>query len=254
MAEEEKDLRVKEQIELKLYKDERNNWRYGCDKLQISGAFCPRIFAEELDRKYGSITDMPAWLVVKLNKMKHRIHAVSLESNNFTSGWNAAIKVMEETSEEVPRIITRSIETVGKEVEEKNEKDQTIRISFPESESEEESETYNGAIYETLKPNDCYLITKKGDSVLVVTNKDGKIEVKWVLITNEDDAMAAIHAIGAGRAIGAGITTLLKMISALEEKKEKELDITSNPLTGKTESHDDSTSNIDHFKIKKNVF
>ena len=101
-------------------------------------------------------------------------------------------------------------------------KDQTIHITFPEEQSEEESEIYNGGIYETLKPNECYLITKKGDSILVVTNKDGKIGVKWVSIAEE-----------------------------------KEPDIVSNTLTGKIESHDDNTSvpksKVDSSSIKDRI-
>ena len=155
--------------------------------------------------------------------------------------------------------ILEVLEPKGAEAEAKSGKDPSIHITFPEEESEQESEIYNGGIYETLKPNECYLVTKKGDSVLVVTNKDGKIEVKWVSITNEDDAMASMHAIGAGRAIGAGINTLLKMLSEQESAiakegktagpkfnvvpiKAKEPDIVSNPLTGKIETHDDNTS------------
>ena len=101
-------------------------------------------------------------------------------------------------------------------------KDQTIHITFPEEQSEEESKIYNGGIYETLKPNECYLITKKGDSILVVTNKDGKIGVKWVSIAEE-----------------------------------KEPDIVSNTLTGKIESHDDNTSvpksKVDSSSIKDRI-
>ena len=181
---EEKNFRVKEQIELNLYKDERNNWRYNCDKLKVSGGFCPQIFAEELDKKYKS-------------------------------------------------------------------KDQTIHITFPGETPEDESENYGG-IYETLKQNECYLITKTGDRILVASNRDGKVELEYISIATEDDAMAGIYAIGAGRAIGAGINTLLKMLSEQEGKrattpiKEKEPDIISNTSTGQPKPTKDDTSIYQH--------
>lgn len=159
------------------------------------------------------------------------------------------------------------LESKGAEAEAKSGKDQTIRITFPEEESEQESEIYNGGIYKTLKSNDCYLITVTGDRLLVASNKDGKIELEYISLATEDDAMAAIYAIGAGRAIGAGINTLLKMLSeqqsaiAKGEKTEigselstgtpepkfnvvpiKGPDIVSNTQTGETEPHDDNTS------------
>ena len=229
------DIDMRYFVELELYKDGRDNWRYNCGKLKYSGGYIPLKFAEELDKKYyGSKTDilLPTWLVSKLEKMKRKIHAISQESNNFTSGWSAAVRAIETASEEVPRVITRPTKVeaeaeerakeekvytqemlkraqaaADKETKEINAKGQVLHITFPREISEEESEIYNGAIYETLKPNECYLITKKGDSILVVTNKDGKMEVKWVPLTGEDEP-----------------------------------DIVSNTLTGEIESHDDNTS------------
>ena len=170
--------------------------------------------------------------------------------------WQSGSESWQTPEDEYSFNYDKILEVLEQSKEEQSEKDQTIHITFPEEQSEEESELYNGAIYETLKPNDCYLITRVGDRLLVASNKDGMTELKWVSITNEDDAtldkddaMAAIQAIGAGRAIGAGINTLLKMLSEQEEKKstavpreEKEPDIASNPLTGKIEPHDDNTS------------
>ena len=124
----------KEQIELNLYKDERDNWRYNCDKLKVSGGFCPLELAAELDEKYG----------VRMDK------ALSMS----------------------PRI-----------------------VRSPERKEPEESE--------------CYVISKI-DNRLLVANKDGKIE-EYISLAHED-AMEAIHA------IGAGINTLLKMLSEQEEK------------------------------------
>lgn len=121
----------KEQIELNLYKDERDNWRYNCDKLKVSGGYCPLELAAELDEKYG----------VRMDK------ALSLS---------------------------------------------------PRKEPEE---------------SECYVVSKI-DNRLLVANKDGKIE-EYISLAHED-AMEAIHAIGAGRAIGAGINTLLKMLSEQE--------------------------------------
>ena len=130
----------KEQIELNLYKDERDNWRYNCDKLKVSGGFCPLGLAAELDEKYG----------VRMDK------ALSMS----------------------PTRIVRS----------------------PERKPEE---------------SECYVVSKI-DNRLLVANRDGKIE-EYISLAH-DDAMEAIHAIGAGRAIGAGINTLLKMLSDQEEK------------------------------------
>ena len=206
-----------ELVLVRLYKDERNNWRYNCDKLKVSGGFCPRELAVELDEKYGSKTRidkaLPAWLVSKLKMMKDQRIAISPKNDDFISGRNATIREIEAASGGyLPRVVVRPIE--GKEPE-----TQTIHITFPVPESEQESEIYNGGIYEILKPNECCLITKIDNRLLVANNKDGKIEVEYVSLAHEEDAMAAIHAIGAGRAIGAGINTLLKMLSEQEEKK-----------------------------------
>ena len=109
------DVSAREEIEINCYKDERNNWRYNCDKLQISGGFCPQIFAEELDKKYGSKTDMPlpAWLVSTLNAMKRgAMPPIPPKNDDFTSGWNAAIHEIDVASRgyTFPRAVTRPIE------------------------------------------------------------------------------------------------------------------------------------------------
>ena len=209
-----------------------------------------------LRKKYLSSTSVAEATVVEVSESGKYVkfgwesgrESWEVPEDEYSFGYDKILEVLQLTPEKT-------------EAEEQLKKDQTIHITFPEEISEEESE--NGGIYETLKPNECYLITRVGDRLLVASN-NGRVELKWVSVTNEDDAMAAIHAIGAGRAIGAGINTLLKMLSEQEEKgssdvvpaEEKEPDIASNTLTGKIESHDDNTSSpkpVDTSSIKHKI-
>ena len=160
--------------------------------------------------------------------------------------WQSGSESWEVPEDEYNFGYDKILEVLEQSKEKQSEKDQTIHIAL----SEEIPEI--GGIYETLKPNECYLITKKCDSVLVASNKDGKTELEWVSVTNEDKHTFLPAPIA---------VALSEMLNKQKGKgrpiKEKEPDIASNPLTGRIESHDDNTSSpkpkVDISSIKYKI-